>query len=379
VGQTSYGDPLENKEPYWSLDFEAASLALEDAGLNKGDIDAVVTAGYDLYDGMVITAQFSHGAACSWWKDGCNVAEDGMFAVASAFMKIKSGLYDTVMVVSHGAVHAPEIAMKASSIAFDPFFFRPVGSISNVLDALQSSRYLHLYGVKEEQAAWVAVRAHENGLKNKKAHIKKKVELEEVMSSPFLCWPVKQLEYCQGSCGASALVLTTGELASWRARSKPVAWINGVGWASETYQVGGTELGRIGSTARAAREAYKMAGIRDPRKEVDVAEVGGITPYHEMMIMEGLGFCDFGKGSDFLKEGLTALGGKIHIDPSGGLICTNPLGGAGMFSMAEAALQIMGRAGDHQVPEAKIALAHGMSNLCGPAGRGSCVAVLGAE
>ena len=377
VGHTQYSDPKEIKEPYWDLDFKAASAALEDAGMTKGDIDAVVTASYDLYDGMVISAQFSAGAACSWWKDGTNLAEDGAFAIPSAYMKIKSGMYDTVMVVSHGTIHTHDVIMKSSNISFDPFFFRPIGSNYLVMNALQASRYKELYDIPDEYAARIAVVERQNGVRNPYAHIRSEVTLEEVLNSSFLCWPIRELEYCPTSAGASALILTTGELASWRATAKKIAYIRGIGWASETYQVGNEgAIDKINSTVKAAKMAYEMAGIKDPLEEIDVAEVAGITPYQELMVLEALGFCPFGRAVSLIEKGVTARDGKLPVNPSGGLICTNPVGGSGLFSVVEAAMQVMGKAGDRQIPGARIALAHGLSNVCGPAGRGSCVVIL---
>nr|HID59741.1 thiolase family protein [Desulfobacterales bacterium] len=380
VGHTVYSDPGSLKEPYWKLDFEAASAALDDAGMTKGDIDAVITASYDLYDGIVISAQFSAGAACSWWKDGTNLAEDGAFAIPSAYMKIRSGMYDTVMVVSHGTIHSHDVIMKSSNIACDPFFFRPIASNNLVLNALQASRYKDIYGISEEYAARISVMEHGNAMKNPHAHIKTEVSIAEVLNSPVLCWPIRALEYCPASSGASAIILATEELASWRATSKKIAYVKGIGWASETYQIGNNgSLDKIASTVKAANMAYEMAGIKNPTEEIDVAEIAGVTPYQELMLLEALGFCDFGKAISLVEEGVTAIDGKLPVNPSGGLICTNPVGGAGLFSVAEAAMQVMGMAEGHQIEAANVALAHGMSNVCGPAARASCVVIMESE
>jgi acetyl-CoA C-acetyltransferase len=116
-----------------------------------------------------------------------------------------------------------------------------------------------------------------------------------------------------------------------------------------------------------------MAGIRDPLKEIDAAELYDVTSYHELMEYEALGFCAGGEGGRLMERGATSLGGELPVNPSGGMLSSNPYTAVGLFRVAEAALQVTGRAAGRQVPGAKVALAHGMSGICG---QSNCVAIL---
>ncbi len=370
-----YRDPNELKEPYWELDYKAASLALEDAGLTKGDIDAVVTASYDLYDGMVISAQFSAPAACSFWKDGTNLEEDGIFAFVSAYMKVKSGIYDTVMVVSHGSMHPFEIISKSSNLAFDPFLLRPIENTYLTTSAIEAFSYMNRFGVSEEDAAIYSSLMSRLGKNNPYAHRKEEFSKEDVLSSKPVCWPIRELSFLPVSHGASALILSTEEIARWRGIGKKVCFVKGIGWASRTYQIGATDLSLMESVRLASQRAYKMADIYDPKEEIDIFEIADFTSYHGLMEIEALGLCEPGDAPSFIRNEKYKEY-KIHINPSGGLICTNPIGGSGLFSVAEACMQLMGKAEGHQVNDPKVALSLGISNLLGPVSRGSCAVIL---
>ena len=108
-----------------------------------------------------------------------------------------------------------------------------------------------------------------------------------------------------------------------------------------------------------------MAGIGRPFGEIDVAEISEEYSYQELLWMEGLGFCGRGEAGKLIDSGKTKLGGKLPVNPSGGVLSGNPNGVAGMVRVAEAALQLRGEAGDRQVKGAKVALAHGVTGICG--------------
>jgi acetyl-CoA C-acetyltransferase len=137
--------------------------------------------------------------------------------------------------------------------------------------------------------------------------------------------------------------------------------VSGLGWASETYWREPEDLVKSRALAAATERAYRMAGITAPRREIDVAEVYDVTPYHELMAYEGLDFCDAGEGARFTGAG------EVAVNPSGGLLCANPFFASGLVRIAEAALQVTGRADGRQVPGARRAVAHGASGLAGQA------------
>jgi acetyl-CoA C-acetyltransferase len=117
-----------------------------------------------------------------------------------------------------------------------------------------------------------------------------------------------------------------------------------------------------------------MAGIKDPIKDIDIAELYDVSSFHELMEYEALGFCKEGEGGKFIDSGATQFDGKLPVNPSGGMLSSNPYTAVGLYRVAEAALQVCGRAGERQVPSVKKALAHGMSGICG---QSNCVVILG--
>lgn len=183
------------------------------------------------------------------------------------------------------------------------------------------------------------------------------------MKSKYMSWPLRELNLPPKSDGACAIVLTTEEKA--KKADRPVAWIKGIGWSNDTYYMGDKDLWKLSSLSAAAKRAYTMAGIKNPLKEIDVAEIYDVTSFHELMEYEALGFCKEGEGGKFIDSGVPFINGELPVNPSGGMLSSNPYTAVGLFRVAEAALQVSGRAGSRQVPEARVSLAHGMSGLCG--------------
>jgi len=153
-----------------------------------------------------------------------------------------------------------------------------------------------------------------------------------------------------------------------------VAWIKGVGWTNDTYYLGDKELGELSSLSSAAQRAYQMAGIDDPLDQLDVAEVHDLSSFHELMAYEALGFCGKGEAGKLIDQGVTSMQGELPVNPSGGALSSHPYTAVGLIRVAEAALQVTGRAEGHQVSGAETALAHGASGMCGQT---NCVLILG--
>ena len=195
--------------------------------------------------------------------------------------------------------------------------------------------------------------------------------MTEVLQSPYVSTPLRKLNLPPYSDGACAIVLATEEKAMKSGR--PVAWVSGIGWSNDTYFMGDKDLSKLSSLSQAAEKAYAMAAIRNPLKEIDVAELYDVTSYHELMEYEALGFCKEGQAGKLIDSGATSIGGELPVNPSGGMLSSNPYTAVGLFRVAEAALQVSGRAGSRQVPGAITALAHGMSGICG---QSNCVTIL---
>lgn len=371
IGQTGHG-PARPDAIYHELDYEAARLALADAGLERADLDTVITSGWDTVDGRTISDMHTTMAAGGYLKDSTHVGEDGILALAYAYLRIASGLFEVALVAGHG--HAESSFETVSNVVFDPLFVRPVGASHLVTLALQANAYVQKYGVTQEQAAAVAVKNRSNGANNPRAHLSSAVSREEVLRSPWVCYPLRSLDCPPQSVGGVALVLAS-EAVARRITDKPL-WIKGIGWAIDGYHLGARELAELSSLAAAAQRAYRMAGIADPLAELDVAEVHDITSFHELLAYEALGWAPPGGGGRLVDEGITQMGGRLPTNPSGGVLSTNLYGASGLVRVAEAALQLRGEAGQRQVSDAGLALAHGLSAPSGAAAATHCVVIL---
>ena len=141
------------------------------------------------------------------------------------------------------------------------------------------------------------------------------------------------------------------------------AWVKGVGFSGDEYWFGDSDKVSWEGAVDTAKQAYIMAGITDPLKELDVAEIYNPFTYVELQHFECFGFCDPGKGADAALKGTFAREGELPCDPSGGVLCSNPIGATALVRVAEAAMQVTGKAGDHQIGGAKLALAHGLGGV----------------
>jgi acetyl-CoA C-acetyltransferase len=371
VGQTRHAE-FRNDRVYWENDYEATKLALEVAALDKGQIDTVISSGWDAVDGRTISDMHTCMGIGGYLKDSAHVGEDGILALAYAYVRIASGQFDTAVVSGHGHREASLEAM--SRVVYDPLFTRPVGANYLASLAMQANAYAQRHGVGQESAAKVVVKNRANGAQNPYAHLKAPVTLEDVLGSGWVAYPLRTLDCPPESVGGVALVLAAEEHVK-RITDKPV-WVKGIGWAIEGYYLGSKDLSEMPSLAAAAQRAYSMAGIKRPLEELDVAEIHEPTSYHELMAYEALGLAAAGQGARLIDEGATERGGKLPVNMSGGALSTNLLGASGLARAAEATLQLRGEAHGRQVAGAKLALAHGFSSLTGAASPTNCVVVL---
>lgn len=340
------------------LIFEAAPSALADAGLAWRELDSVVIAASDLIDGRVISSMVTAGAAGGYMKDLITVASSGEHALLLAYLRLRSGLFETSLVIGWSKCSEAPIPL-VERLSLDPFYGRHLGLDGLVAAALQASAYRLSFGVSEKAAARVVVKNRANGVRNPHAERRRAVTEDEVLASRLVAWPLKALETPPLSDGVCALVLASAERA--RALRRPAAWVRGIGWASETYWREPEALAASPAFRAAAERAYAMAGISAPARQITVAEVYDATPYHELMAYEGLRFCGPGEGQHLVGNP------SVAVNPSGGVISANPAFASGLVRVAEAALQAMGRAGERQVRGATVALAHAAGGLAGQA------------
>ncbi|MEM2618350.1 MAG: thiolase family protein [Candidatus Hadarchaeales archaeon] len=342
--------------------FEVAKGALLDAGISREEVDTVVTASTDFLDGRTISNVFLSMAVGAYLKDESKTEEDGASAAWYAFMKILSGVHDVALVEAHtqGSTFNPH---QVSFYTLDPLFDRQIGVLNDVsAAAIQARMYMSSYGVSEEEIAMVSVKNLSNAAKNPCAQRKMPdLTVEEVLNSKLYYHPIRELMMSPISDGACALILAAEEKAR-KITDNPV-WIEGVG-ACQDFYLRDRDLLKLDSLRKAARDAYEMAGIKNPYAELDVFEVSEKFAHEELMIYEALGLCREGKGKALLEKGLTEKEGEIPVNPSGGALGADPVCATGLVRIVEAAKQIRGEAGNYQIPGVRRALAHGQFGIC---------------
>jgi acetyl-CoA C-acetyltransferase len=357
VGQTAYKTKRLDVSIAGLLR-EAAQRALDDAGLTWTDIDAVVIGkAPDLFEGVMMPEAYLADALGAAGKPVMRVhtagSVGGSTAVVAASM-IQSGVHRRVLTVAWEK-QSESNATWALTVGTPYSTSLVVGAGGYFAPHIRA--YIRRSGAPDHIGTLVAVKDRENALKNPYAHLRiPGISREMVEMTPMLWEPIRYLETCPSSDGACAMVLASEDAA--RQAPNPPAWVHGTAMRSEPIFFAGRDTVNPQAGKDCAADVYRQAGIHDPRAELDCAEVYVPFSWYEPMWLENLGFCGEGEGWKLTEAGATALDGDIPWNPSGGVLSSNPIGASGMIRFAEAALQVRGMAGEHQVEGARKALGH---------------------
>ncbi len=233
--------------------------------------------------------------------------------------------------------------------------------------AVYAQRHFKEFGVTNEDLARISVKNHFYGTLNEKAHYRREFTAEEVMASPMVADPLTVLDSCPTTDGASCVIMVRAEDVDM-SKHTPV-YIKGLGlsvsagWDSPFFDPNYSFLS-FQATVNAAQKAYQQAGINNPLKEIDVAEVHDCFSIVELLTYEDLGLCKPGEAKDLIRGGVTGINGEIPVNVSGGLIsCGHPVGATGIRMVTEISNQLRNRAGKRQLKGAKTGLTH---NIGGP-------------
>jgi acetyl-CoA C-acetyltransferase len=355
VGQTHHKSRRQDVS-YAGLVREAMFRALDDAHMTLADIDAVVIGkAPDLFEGVMKPELYLSDALGAVGKPMFRVHTAGSVGGTTAIVAashVQARKHERVLAVafekqSEGnaqfALGSGRGASLGAGGAFAPFI----------------RAYIARSGAPEHIGWKVAVKDRLNALKNPYAHLKiADISIEKVKESPMLWEPLRYLESCPSSDGACAVVLANeaGGRAAASAGRRP-AWILGSSSRSEPPSFPGRDPVRPAACVQAAWDVYRHAGITDPREQIDVAELYVPFSWHEAIWLEGHDIAAPGDGWRMIDDDETALTGSFPVNPSGGVLSSNPIGASGLLRFAEAANQVRGAAGEHQVDGASVALA----------------------
>ena len=357
IGQTDF-DAARLDVSQVGLIREAAERALADAQLDWKDIDAVVVGkAPDMFEGVMMPELFLAEALGGVGKPMLRVhtagSVGGSTAVVAASL-VQSGVHERVLTVAYEK-QSESNAMWALSIKM-PFTPTMIAGAGGFFAPLIRG-YMQRSGAPEDTGIRVALKDRLNALKNPVAHLKlPDVNFEMIQDSPMLWDPVRYLETCPSSDGACALVIGNEKQA--RSASTAPAWIHATNMKTEPTMFAGRDQVMPKAGMECAAELYKKAGITNPREEIDCAEIYVPFSWFEPMWMENLHFAPLNEGWKMTYEGATAMDGDLPVNMSGGVLSTNAIGASGMVRFAEAAMQVRGQAGEHQIEGAKKALGH---------------------
>ncbi len=373
VAQTTYE---RNK---WQTRFQGMALEVLESLLGQTGLDfkedtginTTVSVSDDLFDARTISDNGLTDVLGAHFRGEEKVAQDGIQAIYYGLATILSGHTDVLLVLGHCKESQGQSRNMVTHMAFDPFFTRPVGLDYCAAAGLQAQAYMRKSGVTDKQLADVIVRARDDATRNAQIIESPGVAQGDVISSPMLADPIRELHAYPVSDGAVGLILAAEDRA--KKLCKNPVWIDGVGNCMDSFFLGDRDLASNFALKKAAERAYKRAGITNPQEAFDVVELSDQYAYQRPMWLEGLGIAEENKGAEFLAQN----GDRgPAVNPSGGMLAGNPMMLGGLVRAAEAALQLKGEAGEHQVTNAKRALAHG---VMGPAGQFHSVAIFSSD
>ncbi len=338
---------------------EAVQRALEDANLTRDDIDAVVIGNMDHFEGINYVDAWSVDGSGGFMKPIMKVTTGGTTGTTVAmagYYHTASGLFDRVMAIGFEK-NSESDTTGAIITAFDPVYDRPTfgGAVGGL--AAVAARYMALTGATQEDAARVAVRDRKHALNNPYAHLQLDITVEDIMKSPMISYPIKYLDMCPRTDGACAVIFASEDCAE-KICPKP-AWVLGTVNRHNYAMTCDPSWDNLESMVEASQVLYKKLGIKEPLKEFDLMELYFPSSFSGLAWVEDLGLCPRGGGPKLVWDGTTDMGGELPINPSGGVLSSNPIGATGLQRVAEAAIQIMGKGDQRQVPDAKTALCSG--------------------
>jgi len=367
------------EKTYFELAFEAAKMAIEDAGIEKERIDCAVYGIYnDFFQRQYQPDAFVHDYLGLGLKPAVRVNTGGATggsALRIGYAEVASGLYDICLVLGvekcndcfnyEMGITTPEV-LKAILYTADMTYDNPAGRTAASGFALAVVAHREKYGnPTEEQMARVSVKNHFNATKNPIAQSPQVLTVAEVLKSRKIVEPFKFYDNCLYTEGSSAVILASEKVA--REISKKPVWISGVG-ASTDYVMPGNRpnIYTFESSRLAAKKAYEMAGIRKPLKELDLAELHDAFTGTEIMAYEDCFFCEEGQGGRLIDEGTVMPQGELPVNLSGGLIgCGHAVGATGIMQTYEVALHLRGEAGERQRKDARKGLVQSIGGtLC---------------
>jgi acetyl-CoA C-acetyltransferase len=346
------------------LAFDTTRGLFDDLGIERDDVGTFIICSNDFLDGRTISNVFLDPNVGAYMKDESKVEMDGLNAIAYASMRILSGQYDTALVIGLGLTGSQVSPYLYIDYTLDASYDRPIKLLNELsAAALEARSYLDNSGYSESLLDEVALKDLSNAAINpNQARRMEGIAREQVSGSAFMYEPLREL-HCYPATDGCCVMLLASEKKAGELTDKPV-WIAGMGRSTDNYYLGDRDLSTSISASQAAQRACEMAGIKDPLKQLDFAEISSLFAHQEPLLAEAMGLIEKGEAEEAYTKGVTGIDGALPINPSGGPLGGHPICATGMVRLAEAMLQLRGEAGKNQVKKAATALVHGQDGVC---------------
>jgi acetyl-CoA C-acetyltransferase len=348
---------------YKELMFEAATKAFEDCGIDpRKDVDTFVTCAEDYIEGTSIFDEYTPDQLGAVLKPMHTITQEGLTGLASVYLQLRTGQFEVGVVEAHAKNSNLLTPDGIAACALDPIYNRPLRINHHAIAGLEMHRFMYETGITEEQCAKVVIKNRKNALDNPFAAYGANLTIKDITNNECVASPCDKLHIAQPADGAVVIVLATEEKA--RALTKKPVWIRGVGWINFTPTLESRDWAKADYCEKAAEMAYKMAGIKQPMKEIDFAEIDDTFSYKELQHLAAMKLgceCDMGT---WMETGATQLNGEFPVNPSGGSLgMGHLLDASGLARVFMAVKQLRNEAGTLQVKNANTALIQGWRGL----------------
>jgi acetyl-CoA acetyltransferase len=338
---------------------EAVCMAMEDAGVKPSDIQVAYCGNIGQHQAGSLTLP-DIGIKKIPITRVENLCASGTGAFRECYFALRSGMYDVALAfgIEKMSVDNPLLPWLTKKADPSNMILEEIIGLSIVgIFSLWATRHMAKYGTTRRQISLISVKDRYNASLNKYAHFQSEVTAEEVEASPMVAEPLRVFDFCPVTDGAAAVILATEKAAKRFNSSKPIEVAASVQVSGEYEYLPQGDYDGSETTQRAAKMAYEQSGLGP--EDIDVAEVASAATIQELIGCEDLGFCKKGEGGPFVESGKFSLGGKIPINPGGGLLSRgHPIGASGPAQIYEIVEQLRGRAGKRQVEGARIGLTH---------------------
>ncbi|MBU2513441.1 acetyl-CoA acetyltransferase [bacterium] len=374
IGTTGFS-PVSPDLSFKELTYSAAVKAYDEAGLHPKEIDSFITGSEDFMEGYSIFDEYIPDQMGAVMRPAHTVCADFIQAMGMGCMMINTGQFRTIAVEAHSKASNIKTLDEVKAFALDPVYIRTLKENAEFVAGLEMRRFLGDTGNTEEQCAAVVVKNRRNALMNPDAGHGAVLTINDVLSSHPVSTPLKHLDAAAPSDGAIMIVLAAEEVAK-KLCSNPI-WVKGFSWFSAEGNLWNRDMSEAKYARLAAKKAYAMAGIFQPSKDIDFAEVCDEYSYKELQHLEALGFARKGESGFLTETGATSLGGEMPVNTSGGSIGVgHTFEASGGMKVNEAVLQLRGLAGKRQIKGARTGLVQSWRGV--PTATGS-VAILSNE